>query len=128
MELEADNCPLAPDPCFCGAIEGTRTPTPLPVHGPEPCASANSATMASGQSSRQPESCHREDLHFYFTDAPPAVKPRRTILEERSVHNRFFNTTATVSPASFPIAFRISAFTGSLCLPSPNAMKELLKG
>jgi hypothetical protein len=36
-------------PCFCsisGAIEGTRTPTPLPVHGPEPCASANSATMA----------------------------------------------------------------------------------
>jgi hypothetical protein len=31
---------------FVGAIEGTRTPTPLPVHGPEPCASANSATMA----------------------------------------------------------------------------------
>src|SRR6478672_12622176 len=30
-----------------GAIEGTRTPTPLRVHGPEPCASANSATMAS---------------------------------------------------------------------------------
>ena len=38
-----------------GAIEGTRTPTPLPVHGPEPCASANSATMASGLQSRQPE-------------------------------------------------------------------------
>ena len=33
-----------------GAIEGTRTPTPLRVHGPEPCASANSATMASGLS------------------------------------------------------------------------------
>src|ERR1700678_2998828 len=31
---------------YFGAIEGTRTPTPLPVHGPEPCASANSATMA----------------------------------------------------------------------------------
>ena len=31
---------------FSGAIEGTRTPTPLRVHGPEPCASANSATMA----------------------------------------------------------------------------------
>jgi hypothetical protein len=29
-----------------GAEEGTRTPTPLPVHGPEPCASANSATSA----------------------------------------------------------------------------------
>src|SRR5664280_4581 len=31
-----------------GAEEGTRTPTPLRVHGPEPCASANSATSASG--------------------------------------------------------------------------------
>jgi hypothetical protein len=30
-----------------GAEEGTRTPTPLRVHGPEPCASANSATSAS---------------------------------------------------------------------------------
>ena len=29
-----------------GAEEGTRTPTPLRVHGPEPCASANSATSA----------------------------------------------------------------------------------
>jgi hypothetical protein len=29
-----------------GAIEGTRTPTPLRVRGPEPRASANSATMA----------------------------------------------------------------------------------
>ena len=33
-----------------GAIEGTRTPTPLRVHGPEPCASANSATMAKSDS------------------------------------------------------------------------------
>src|SRR3954465_15719462 len=30
-----------------GAEEGTRTPPPLRVHGPEPCASANSATSAS---------------------------------------------------------------------------------
>src|ERR1035438_517204 len=29
-----------------GAGGGTRTPTPLRVHGPEPCASANSATSA----------------------------------------------------------------------------------
>lgn len=29
-----------------GAEGGTRTPTPLRVHGPEPCASANSATSA----------------------------------------------------------------------------------
>ena len=33
-----------------GAEEGTRTPTPLRVHGPEPCASANSATSARVQS------------------------------------------------------------------------------
>src|SRR5580704_5530840 len=38
--------PPAPDCSAFGAIEGTRTPTPLRVHGPEPCASANSATMA----------------------------------------------------------------------------------
>ncbi len=29
-----------------GAEGGTRTPTPLRVHGPEPCASANSTTSA----------------------------------------------------------------------------------
>jgi hypothetical protein len=34
-----------------GAEEGTRTPTPLRVHGPEPCASANSATSARMKSS-----------------------------------------------------------------------------
>src|SRR6267154_4106047 len=37
---------ISPRKNLFGAIEGTRTPTPLPVHGPEPCASANSATMA----------------------------------------------------------------------------------
>src|SRR5580658_10843413 len=42
--------PPAPDCSAFGAIEGTRTPTPLRVHGPEPCASANSATMAKSDS------------------------------------------------------------------------------
>src|SRR5262249_50333549 len=32
-----------------GAEEGTRTPTPLRAHGPEPCASASSATSAFGR-------------------------------------------------------------------------------
>ena len=31
---------------FNGADEGTRTPTPLQEHGPEPCASTNFATSA----------------------------------------------------------------------------------
>ena len=34
------------DPEKFGAEEGTRTPTPLRVRGPEPRASANSATSA----------------------------------------------------------------------------------
>jgi hypothetical protein len=33
----------------------------------------------------------------------------------------------TVSPASFPISLRMSAFIGHLCLPSPSAMNELSK-
>ena len=36
-----------------GAEEGTRTPTPLRVHGPEPCASANSATSARRSPARE---------------------------------------------------------------------------
>jgi hypothetical protein len=57
-----------------GAIEGTRTPTPLPVHGPEPCASANSATMASGlQMQRQLPAAGSVDLPSYSTSALPAV-------------------------------------------------------
>src|SRR5580698_3480336 len=34
-------------------------------------------------------------------------------------------TTLTVSPTFLPIASRISAFMGSLCVPLPSAMKEL---
>src|SRR5689334_9180058 len=51
-----------------GAEEGTRTPTPLRVHGPEPCASANSATSAKVR-----EQCgvclllvSGRDYHFHF--------------------------------------------------------------
>ena len=34
----------------------------------------------------------------------------------------------TVSPSPLPIALRTSAFTGSLWVPSPSAMKELRNG
>src|SRR3984885_14782096 len=55
-----------------GAIEGTRTPTPLRVHGPEPCASANSATMASGLSlQRRPKSRRiRKTTSLSYNAAP----------------------------------------------------------
>jgi hypothetical protein len=35
---------------------------------------------------------------------------------------------ATVSPILFPIAWRMSARTGNLCVPSPRAMNELRNG
>ncbi len=41
---------------------------------------------------------------------------------------RSTNRTVTSSPSPFPIALRTSAFTGSLWVPSPRAMKELWKG
>src|SRR5271166_1523032 len=43
-----------------GAEEGTRTPTPLRVHGPEPCASANSATSARVETSETLNSLFRK--------------------------------------------------------------------
>ena len=46
-----------------GAEEGTRTPTPLRVHGPEPCASANSATPARDNPAR--ERLDRQQLLVY---------------------------------------------------------------
>src|ERR1700678_3132965 len=57
--------PPAPDRSAIGAEEGTRTPTPLRVHGPEPCASANSATPAQTHSSalgwrRQQPQCTKD--------------------------------------------------------------------
>src|SRR5947209_7078742 len=53
-----------------GAIEGTRTPTPLRVHGPEPCASANSATMASGLVlQRRSHYDHRRLRHLFLQGA-----------------------------------------------------------
>jgi hypothetical protein len=47
-----------------GAEEGTRTPTPLRVHGPEPCASANSATSAFEM--RRPVLRQRSDRDYFY--------------------------------------------------------------
>src|SRR5579871_3949503 len=58
-----------------GAEEGTRTPTPLRVHGPEPCASANSATSASGlQCAVAQKGCLSGRTTLHFTDASTPVK------------------------------------------------------
>src|SRR3954465_6333992 len=54
-----------------GAEEGTRTPTPLRVRGPEPRASANSATSAQWTTGGTPGSSPNN----YFTGCISAVKP-----------------------------------------------------
>src|SRR5947207_3200767 len=48
-----------------GAEEGTRTPTPLRVHGPEPCASANSATSALGMRRTTARRNERSDIDYF---------------------------------------------------------------
>src|SRR5712691_3452958 len=57
-----------------GAEEGTRTPTPLRVHGPEPCASANSATSAMRCAGELPGHNDRETAPL-FIGSGVAVKP-----------------------------------------------------
>src|SRR6478735_3015710 len=57
-----------------GAEEGTRTPTPLRVHGPEPCASANSATSA--LCCARPNPALRREILIYFKGFAECVKPR----------------------------------------------------
>ena len=60
-----------------GAEEGTRTPTPLRAHGPEPCASANSATSARCGARR---SAQLRGWHLRFLQsARNAVKPRPAV-------------------------------------------------
>ena len=56
-----------------GAEEGTRTPTPLRVHGPEPCASANSATSALNEAPDKDRRLRREIL-IYFKGFAEGVK------------------------------------------------------
>src|SRR5437588_12833575 len=58
-----------------GAEEGTRTPTPLRVHGPEPCASANSATSASNYGAAW-QGRRREEQQHHILPALPALSNR----------------------------------------------------
>src|SRR5260221_14347916 len=59
-----------------GAEEGTRPPTPLRVHGPEPCPSANSATSASDHVAGRPTGrLDGRDYAIYSTGQAKGVKP-----------------------------------------------------
>src|SRR5271157_5992272 len=63
-----------------GAEEGTRTPTPLRVHGPEPCASANSATSARVDASENLNSLFRKHVHCTGALARLAIAVCRSLL------------------------------------------------
>ena len=65
---------------IAGAEEGTRTPTPLRVHGPEPCASANSATSAK-VTARRAAGQGRTALLFYNENRDSGARrlPRRPL-------------------------------------------------
>jgi hypothetical protein len=67
---------------WLGAEEGTRTPTPLRVHGPEPCASANSATSAMRYAPYD-DPARRRELHLYCNENAGSVKPERAMAASR---------------------------------------------
>ena len=122
LELNQDS------PTLLGAIEGTRTPTPLPVHGPEPCASANSATMASGLQSRQARTPpHPEDLHFYSTSTKAPVKspPRRKgfILSAAAFQHR-----GRSHPAPYPSALGNWVVCTARSAPIPKIFPIMNRG
>jgi hypothetical protein len=59
-----------------GAEEGTRTPTPLRVRGPEPRASANSATSALFEAPDHTGAL-RQEILIYFKGFKECVKRAR---------------------------------------------------
>jgi hypothetical protein len=80
---------------------------------------------------------YQEDLPNHSTDTKRCVKLLKQRQERRTTTSssaksfpyiRSCNSTETVSPSSLPIAFRTSALTGNLWVPSPIAMKELWNG
>src|SRR5580700_2515689 len=81
-----------------GAIEGTRTPTPLRVHGPEPCASANSATMAKSDSLRG-DPCgapfRREPQIIFYRGVA-----RCQTFEQQAAGFRYLSSNAALTPGA----------------------------
>ena len=92
-----------------GAEEGTRTPTPLRVRGPEPRASANSATSARDTRSAD---CAGRAAILSLANAGPGVKFRRPGIERAlawGLHARPEHFNRLLQPAVtrfFPFGFR----------------------
>src|ERR1700722_12376045 len=121
-----------------------RPQGPLTMHLPQQ-QRRRSATPGPRQACRgceepQPQQPHRH--HYRSPDSPsPIFLPdpiflaapiflavQRPVLRLRAESILSSSVTLTVSPGALAIARRISAFTGSLCLPSPNAINELWNG
>ena len=99
----AKNFPYLRHAQIIGAIEGTRTPTPLPVHGPEPCASANSATMARGlQSPRQPQAAGSEKTCKFILQTLGHVSNLRASLIGHSLQQQHSNGIARLFADCLP--------------------------
>src|SRR6266568_4600236 len=75
--------------------------------------------------SRADRSGKRQSVSGHAFGPPSGVRrvARAGATDQPSI--RSWSRTFTVSPASFPIAFRTSALTGSLWVPSPIAMALL---
>src|SRR6267154_5130427 len=97
---------ISPRKNFFGAIEGTRTPTPLPVHGPEPCASANSATMA-----------------IWTCNAAAAVRPPCQEDQPYLFYSPVTGCQTTTSPCSRTTWQPFSAQRGARAVASPRSPK-----
>ena len=94
-----------------GAEEGTRTPTPLRAHGPEPCASASSATSAIEAVSvrRITRAAAMEGTTFgFYREANGTVKlvPGYSLSGEIRLHPPLCAHTAPRPQAGRPVATR----------------------
>src|SRR5580700_5055883 len=117
--------PPAPDCSAFGAIEGTRTPTPLRVHGPEPCASANSATMAKSDSLRG-DPCgapfRREPQIIFYRGVA-----RCQTFEQQAAGFWYLSSNAVLTPGA-PKACRPTRYPSSLAFIVMFALSTLDTG
>jgi hypothetical protein len=81
-----------------------------------------------GQGARSPGGAVGEVIGGLLADTTAATVGDPWAACQSVLSSRSLKRTLTVSPASLPIALRRSALTGSLWVPSPNAMNELRKG
>src|SRR5271163_1130314 len=81
---------------FYGAEGGTRTPTPLRVHGPEPCASANSTTSA---------------IHCVVSSADGRIRQQRLVSQTAPSKSNLTAWSMGDTPLPLGVSPKFSVFT-----------------